>query len=80
MTMPIGALTLDGVRARFSLDAATDADVLEIFVQPVLPLALRPGDLGQPAGAQKHGPETSPGVRWCYAAAFATLPTGLPSP
>ena len=45
VTTLIGALALDGLRASFSVDAATDADVFQVFVQQVLCPALRPGDL-----------------------------------
>jgi transposase len=38
-------LALDGVRASFSVDAATDADIFQVFVEQVLRPALRPGDV-----------------------------------
>ena len=44
-TTLIGALALDGVRAGFSVDAATDSDIFQVFVEPVLQPALRPGDV-----------------------------------
>jgi transposase len=45
MTTLIGALTLDGIRASFLVDAATDTDIFQVFVQQVLQPALRPGDV-----------------------------------
>lgn len=45
VTTLIGALALNGVRASFSVDAATDADIFQVFVQQVLCPALRPGDI-----------------------------------
>jgi transposase len=45
VTTLIGALALDGIRASFSVDAATDAEVFQVFVQQVLRPALRPGDV-----------------------------------
>jgi transposase len=45
VTTLIGALALDGVRASFSVDAATDADIFQVFVEQVLQPALRPGDV-----------------------------------
>jgi transposase len=45
VTTLIGALALDGLRASFSVDAATDADVFQVFVQQILCPALRPGDV-----------------------------------
>jgi transposase len=45
VTTLIGALALDGVRASFSVDAAADADILQIFVEQVLRPALQPGDV-----------------------------------
>jgi len=45
VTTLIGALALDGVRASFTVDAATDADIFQIFVQQVLQPALHPGDV-----------------------------------
>jgi transposase len=45
VTTLIGALARDGLRASFSVDAATDADVFQIFVEQVLRPALRPGDV-----------------------------------
>jgi transposase len=41
----IGALAIDGLRASFSVDAATDADVFQVFVQQILCPALHPGDV-----------------------------------
>jgi transposase len=41
----IGALALDGVRASFSVEAATDSDVFPVFVEQVLRPALHPGDV-----------------------------------
>jgi transposase len=45
VTTLMGALALDGVRASFSVDAATEADVLEVFVQQIWRPALGPGDI-----------------------------------
>lgn len=44
-TTLIGALGLDGVRASFLVDAATDADIFHVFAEQVLRPALRPGDV-----------------------------------
>jgi transposase len=45
VTTWIGALAFDGVRARFSVDAATDADIFHVFVEQVLRPAWHPGDV-----------------------------------
>ncbi len=45
VTTLIGALALDGIRASFSVDAATDTDIFQVFVEQVLRPALRPGDV-----------------------------------
>ena len=45
VTTLIGALALDGIRAGFSVDAATDAAIFQVFVEQVLRPALRPGDV-----------------------------------
>jgi transposase len=45
VTTLIGALGLDGVRASFSIEAATDADIFQVFVQQILHPALQPGDV-----------------------------------
>ena len=45
VTTLTGALALDGVRASFSVDAATDPDVFQVFVQQVLRPSLHPGDI-----------------------------------
>jgi transposase len=45
VTTLIGALAIDGLRASFSVDAATDADVFQTFVHQVLQPALHPGDV-----------------------------------
>jgi transposase len=45
VTTLIGALALDGLRASFSVDAATDADIFQVFVEQVLRPSLRPGDV-----------------------------------
>jgi transposase len=45
VTTLIGAWAFDGVRARLSVDAATDADIFHVFVEPVLRPALHPGDV-----------------------------------
>jgi transposase len=44
-TTLIGAWALAGVRARFSVDAATDADIFQVLVEEVLRPAWRPGDV-----------------------------------
>lgn len=58
VTTLIGALGLNGVRASFSVDAATDADIFQVFVEQVLSPALRPGDVviwdNQPAHKSMH--------------------------
>jgi transposase len=45
VTTLIGALALDGVRASFSVDAATDADIFQVLVEQVLQSTLHPGDV-----------------------------------
>ena len=45
VTTLIGALSLDGVRASFAIDSATDTEVFHSFVEEVLAPALRPGDV-----------------------------------
>jgi transposase len=45
VTPLMGALALDGVRARFTVDAATDAAIFQVFAEQVLRPALRPGDV-----------------------------------
>jgi transposase len=47
VTTLIGALARDGVRASFSVDAATDTDtdIFQVFVEQVLRPALQPGDV-----------------------------------
>ena len=45
VTTLIGALALDGVRASFTVDAATDADIFRVFVEQGLRPTLRPGDV-----------------------------------
>lgn len=45
VTTLIGALALDGVRARFTVDAATDADIFPVFVERVLRPNLHAGDV-----------------------------------
>lgn len=45
VTTLIGALALDGVRASFNVDAATDADIFQVFVEQILRPALRPSDV-----------------------------------
>jgi transposase len=45
VTTLIGALALDGGRARFPVNAATDADSFQVFVEQILRPALRPGDV-----------------------------------
>jgi transposase len=45
VTTLIGALALDGVRASFSVDAAPDADIFQVFVEQILRPTLRPGDV-----------------------------------
>ena len=74
VTTMIGALALDGVRACFTVDAATDADIFQVFVEKVLPPALRPGDvvIWDNLPAHKH-----PGLETILASGNATL---LPLP
>lgn len=45
VTTLIGALGFDGVRASFSVDAPTDADIFQVFAEQVLRPALRPGNV-----------------------------------
>ena len=45
VTTLIGALALDGLRASFTVDAATDADIFQVFVEQVLQPTLRPGEV-----------------------------------
>jgi transposase len=45
VTTLLGALALDGVRALRTVEAATDTDVFQAFVEQVLGPALRPGDV-----------------------------------
>jgi hypothetical protein len=45
VTTLIGALGLDGIRASFTVEGATDTDVFRIFVSEVLVPALRPCDV-----------------------------------
>ena len=45
VTTLIGALALDGVRASFSVDAATDTDIFQVFVEQILRPGLRSGDV-----------------------------------
>jgi transposase len=45
VTTLIGALGLDGVRASFAVESATDTDVFRLFLTEVLVPALRPGDV-----------------------------------
>ena len=45
VTTLIGALAVDGLRASFSVDAATDGDVFQTFVHQVLQPVLHPGDV-----------------------------------
>jgi transposase len=45
VTTLISALALDGVRASFSVEAATDTDIFPVFVEQVLRPALHPGDV-----------------------------------
>lgn len=45
VTTLIGALARDGVRASFSVEAATDQDIFQVFVEQVLRPALQPGDV-----------------------------------
>jgi transposase len=40
-----GALALEGGRASFSVDVATDTDIFQVFVEKILRPALRPGDV-----------------------------------
>jgi transposase len=45
VTTLIGALALDGVRASFTVNAAADTDVFQVFVENALVPALRPGEV-----------------------------------
>ena len=45
VTTRIGALALEGVWASFSVDAATNADIFQVFVEQALSPTLRPGDV-----------------------------------
>lgn len=45
VTTLIGALAVEGVRASFSVDTATDRDVFQTFVEQVLQPVLHPGDV-----------------------------------
>jgi hypothetical protein len=45
VTTLMGALALDGVRASFSVDAATDTDIFQVFVEQILRPVLRSGDV-----------------------------------
>lgn len=45
VTTLIGALALDGVRASFTVNAATDTDIFHVFVEQALAPALHPGDI-----------------------------------
>ena len=45
VTTLIGALAQDGIRASFTVNAATDADIFQVFVEQVLVSQLRPGDV-----------------------------------
>jgi transposase len=45
VTTLIGALARDGVRVGFTVDAATDADIFQIFVEQILRPSLHPGDV-----------------------------------
>jgi len=74
VTTLIGALALDGVRARFSVDAATDADIFQVFVERILQPALRPGDVVIWDNLAAH---KTPALKAAVEAAQATL---LPLP
>ena len=45
VTTLIGALARDGVRAQFTVNAATDTEIFETFVAQLLVPGLRPGDV-----------------------------------
>ena len=45
VTTLIGTLALAGVRASFSVDAATDAEIFRVFVEQVLRPAVQPGEV-----------------------------------
>lgn len=45
VTTLIGALARDGVRAQFTVNAATDTEIFEVFVEQMLVPGLRPGDV-----------------------------------
>jgi transposase len=74
VTTLIGALALDGVRASFMVDAATDADVFQVFVQQVLQPVLHPGDVVIWDNLPAH---KSAGLQLILQSAHATL---LPLP
>ena len=65
---------MDGVRASFSVDAATDADIFQVFVEQILRPALRPGDVVVWDNLPAH---KAPELQTCIQAAQATL---LPLP
>jgi transposase len=45
VTTLIGALARDGVRAQFTVHAATDTEIFQVFVEQILVPGLRPGDV-----------------------------------
>jgi transposase len=69
-TTLIGALALDGLRACFTVDAATDTDIFQIFVKQVLQPTLRSGDVVIWDNWPAH---KSPELATALAAAEATL-------
>ena len=74
VTTLIGALAQDGVRAQFTVNAATDTEIFEVFVQQILVPGLRPGDVVIWDNLPAH---KSANVSTVLAAAQATL---LPLP
>ena len=74
VTTLLGALALDGVRASFTVDAATDTDIFRVFVEQALVPALRPGDVVIWDNLPAH---KAPDLKVSLAAAQATL---LPLP
>lgn len=74
VTTLIGALAQDGVRAQFTVNAATDTEIFEVFVQQILVPGVRPGDVVIWDNLPAH---KSANVSTSLAAAQATL---LPLP
>jgi transposase len=74
VTTLIGALAFDGLRASFTVDAATDTDIFRAFLEQALVPALRPGDVVIWDNLPAH---KAPDLKASWAAAQATL---LPLP